>query len=63
MVSEASHKENTIQPAEQVNNTSKATETIHGKKKQKAEVNTTGTSSSFECDKNKKIDYFEDSLF
>lgn len=33
------------------------------KKKQKAEVNTTGTSSSFECDKNKKIDYFEDSLF
>lgn len=32
VVSEASHKENTIQPAEQVNNMSKATETIHGKK-------------------------------
>lgn len=27
-------------------------------KNQKAEVNTTGTSSSFECDKTKKIDYF-----
>lgn len=38
VVSEASHKENTIQPAEQVNNTSKATETIHGKKNRKQKL-------------------------